>query len=102
MRDTKASLRSTIREKLTLLPATQRNLLSSNARAILEKQPLWHNAQTILFFAPLSDELDIWPSMAVASSADKKVFLPRFHTDTKSYTACEVKSAETDLKIGQF
>jgi 5-formyltetrahydrofolate cyclo-ligase len=102
MRDTKESLRSTIREKLKLLPATQRSVLSSNARDILEKQPLWQRAQTILFFAPLPDELDVWPSIAIASSAGKQVFLPRFHLDTKSYTACQVKSQETDLKVGQF
>src|SRR5436305_5725261 len=102
MRHTKAPLRSAIREKLKALPATQRSLLSSNARAILEKQPLWQRGQRILFFAPLPDELDIWPSIAVASRAGKQVFLPRFHADTKSYTACEMKSEETDLKIGQF
>ncbi len=102
MRDIKASLRSTTREKLKALAPTERGLFSFEARALLEKQPVWQNAKTILFFAPLPDELDIWPSLAVASSAGKQVFLPRFLTDTKSYTACHVKTPDTDLRLGQF
>jgi 5-formyltetrahydrofolate cyclo-ligase len=102
MRDTKASLRSAVRERLKGLPPTQRSLYSSNARTLLEKQPLWQRAATILFFAPLPEELDIWPSFAVAANAGKQVFLPRFQAATKSYTACQVKSQETDLKLGQF
>jgi len=42
------------------------------------------------------------PSFAVAANAGKQVFLPRFQVDTKSYTACRVESAETDLRVGQF
>lgn len=102
MRDLKAALRSDVREKLKRLSQAQRGHDSSRARAILEKQALWQKAQTILFFAPLPDELDIWVSMAVASAAGKQVFLPRFLTDTQSYTACHVKTPDTDLRLGQF
>jgi 5-formyltetrahydrofolate cyclo-ligase len=102
MRDLKSSLRSQVRDKLKHISPTQREHDSARARATLEQQPIWKKAQTILFFAPMPHELDIWPSLSVALSASKHVFLPRFLSDTKSYAACEVKFPETDLKIGQF
>src|SRR5437764_6342206 len=102
MRDLKSSLRSQIREKLKTISSAQRELDSSRARAILEQQPIWKEAQSILFFAPLADELDVWPSVSVALNARKHAFLPRFAPATKSYAACEIKVPGTDLRIGQF
>jgi 5-formyltetrahydrofolate cyclo-ligase len=102
MRDLKTSLRSQIREKLKAISSTRRELLSSHACAILEQQPIWTNARSVLFFAPLPDEPDIWPLLPVALSAGKQVLLPRFAPTTKSYTACEVRIPDTDLKLGQF
>jgi 5-formyltetrahydrofolate cyclo-ligase len=102
MRDLKASLRSQIREKLKGISSTKREHDSSLARATLEEQPIWKDAQTILFFAPMPDELDIWPSLPSALAAGKHVYLPRFARDANSYTACEVRILETDLTVGQF
>jgi 5-formyltetrahydrofolate cyclo-ligase len=102
MRDLKASLRSEIREKLKALTLSQRETYSSRARTSLEQLPVWQQAQTILFFAPMPDELDIWPSLPVALAAAKRVFLPRFVSATNSYAVCEVKFPDTDINIGQF
>jgi 5-formyltetrahydrofolate cyclo-ligase len=102
MRDLKASLRSQIRQNLKRISPTQRETYSSRARATLEEHLIWKNAQTILFFAPMPDELDIWPSLRVALAASKQVFLPRFDSTTNSYAACEVKFPDTDVRIGQF
>ena len=102
MRELKLSLRSANREKVKAISPSERELNSSRARAILERQPIWKESQTILFFAPLPDELDIWPSLAVALSAGKHVFLPRFALDTTSYTACQIKNPDSDLRLGQF
>jgi len=102
MRDLKASLRSKVREKLNAISPAQRETYSSRARATLEQQPIWNAAQTILFFAPLPDELDIWPSLPAALDSGKRVFLPHFVPATNSYAACEVRIPQTDLKIGQF
>jgi 5-formyltetrahydrofolate cyclo-ligase len=102
MRDLKASFRFAVREKLKLISPTQREHDSARARTILEQQPIWHQSQTILFFAPLPDELDIWPSLPVALAIGKQVFLPRFLCATNSYTACEVKIPDSDLSLGKF
>src|SRR6266481_3490057 len=96
MRDLKASLRSQIRENLKRITPAQRESYSSRARATLEQQPIWQHAQTILFFAPMPDELDIWPSLPAALAAGKRVFLPRFASATNSYAACEVKFPDTN------
>jgi 5-formyltetrahydrofolate cyclo-ligase len=102
MRDLKASLRSQVREKLNAISPAQRETYSSRAQATLEQHPIWQLAQTILFFAPMPDELDIWPSLPVALDSGKRVFLPRFMPHSNSYAACEVKSPDTDLTIGLF
>jgi len=102
MRDLKTSLRPTVREKLKSISAPQRELHSSRARAILEQQPIWKESQSILFFAPLPDELDIWPSLAIALTAGKHVFLPRFDRNTSSYSARQIKIPDIDLRLGQF
>jgi 5-formyltetrahydrofolate cyclo-ligase len=102
MRDLKASLRSQVREKLKTLSLVRRMADSSRARGLLERQPIWKESDSILFFAPLPDEPDLWPSLPVALAAGKQVFLPRFISATNSYAACQVKIPDTDLKIGQF
>jgi 5-formyltetrahydrofolate cyclo-ligase len=102
MRDLKASLRSQVRENLKRISPAQCEQESSRARATLEQQPIWLQAQTILFFAPMPDELDIWPSLPIALDSGKRVFLPRFVSATNSYAACEVKFPDTDIEIGQF
>ncbi len=102
MRDLKSSLRSQLREKIKTLSPIRRTADSSLARRLLEQQSIWKESQTILFFAPLPDELDIWPSLSVALAAGKHVFLPRFDHESNSYTACQIKSPDTDLRLGQF
>src|ERR1043166_6835917 len=92
MRNLKASLRSQVREKLKTLSLTRRRADSSLARRILEQQPIWKKSHTILFFAPLPDEPDLWPSLTVALNAGKQVFLPRFESRNNSYSACQINS----------
>jgi 5-formyltetrahydrofolate cyclo-ligase len=102
MRDLKASLRSQVREKLKTLSPVRRMADSSLARGLLERQPIWKESNSILFFAPLPDEPDLWPSLSAALTAGKQVFLPRFIPQTNSYAACHVKIPDTDLRIGKF
>src|SRR5439155_17896642 len=66
------------------------------------EQPVWKQARWVLLFAPLPDELDIWPALAAALSAGKAVGVPRFDPATNSYAACQVQNLVSDLKIGRF
>jgi 5-formyltetrahydrofolate cyclo-ligase len=102
IQDLKAGLRDQMGKRLGGIPAAERAVASAQARALLVDQPLWRTAQTILFFAPLPGELDVWPLLSVALHAGKSVTLPLFDRRLKNYTACEIQDLESDLHIGHF
>ena len=98
----KIVLREQVGEHLRRMSAEERAAASAQARALLIAQPLWQSAQSVLFFAPLPGELDVWPLLAVALGAGKKVALPRFERHTKTYIACQIENLETDVRVGHF
>ena len=59
--DAKTALRTQMREVLNRLTPKERSAASTKARELLEKQTVWQLAKTIFFYAPLPEELDIWP-----------------------------------------
>lgn len=98
----KQALRDQVRAVLNQIPQEQRAAASARARALLEKQARWQAARSVLFFAPLPEELDVWPLLASALAAGKQVALPRFVAATRSYEACWILSPETDVRAGYF
>ena len=101
-REAKQKLRYQVRAALRQIPAQQRATASTQARALLKAQTQWRAAQSILFFASLPEELDVWPLMAEALAAGKRVALPRFVPAARGYEAFQVLDPETDLELGQF
>lgn len=55
-----------------------------------------------MFYAPLADELNIWPLLTAALADDKLVALPRFVAGNASYDACQIKNIEIDCQVGRF
>lgn len=98
----KASLRAKVRAELKKMSPADRISASLQACARLEQQTLWHAAQSILFYAPLAGELDIWPLLVDALATGKTVLLPRFIPEQNLYVACQIKDAARDLQTGQF
>jgi 5-formyltetrahydrofolate cyclo-ligase len=98
----KAALRAKIRAKLKEMPAAERATDSLQACARLEQQPVWQKAKSILFYAPLPEELDIWQLLLDALAAGKTVLLPRFSPEQNAYIACHIKDAAQDIRTGQF
>ena len=86
--ETKRALRKQVRAALQRIPAGQRVAASAKARALLKTQGRWRAAQSILFFAPMPAELDVWPLFTEALAAGKRVALPRFVAVTQRYEAC--------------
>ena len=58
--------------------------------------------RSILFYAPLPEEPDIWPLLNEAIDAGIKVLLPRMNTANENYEAAELTSLADDLSIGSF
>jgi 5-formyltetrahydrofolate cyclo-ligase len=69
---------------------------------LLGQQAVWKQAQSILFYAPIGHELDLWPLLIEALAIGKTVALPSFNTETNFYTACQIREPARDLKLGKF
>lgn len=100
--DAKAAMRQEIRLALTAVTRERRANASKQARDLLTKQRVWQQAHSILFFAPTEEEVDIWPLMEAALREGKLVALPRFVTDTATYSAGRVQNLANDIQPGIF
>jgi 5-formyltetrahydrofolate cyclo-ligase len=98
----KKELRAKVQAHLRLLALPEREAAAAQAGALLRDQPVWRQARSVLLFAPLPDELDVWPLLAAALSGRKTVALPRFDPETNGYVACQVQNLVSDVKIGHF
>jgi 5-formyltetrahydrofolate cyclo-ligase len=65
-------------------------------------EPQLRSAHTILFFAPLPDELDVWPLLEKFLAAGKICALPFFNSATKNYSARRVQNLALDISIGKM
>jgi 5-formyltetrahydrofolate cyclo-ligase len=60
------------------------------------------SAHTILFFAPLPDELDVWPVLELSMALGTACALPFFDTARQSYGARLLARLATDIVTGKF
>jgi len=81
---------------------TRRTEASAQACALLLQQPIWLQAKSVLFFAPLADEPDLWPLLENALATGKTVALPRFVPEDNSYIPCEIREPARDVEPGRF
>jgi 5-formyltetrahydrofolate cyclo-ligase len=98
----KATLRKQIQGALKQIPPAARNAMSAQIRNRLKEQAIWKNAGAVLFFAPLPDELDLWPLLEAALAAGKIAALSRFNPAAKSYIACRVQNVRSEIVTGEF
>jgi 5-formyltetrahydrofolate cyclo-ligase len=68
----------------------------------LQQQRVWQEAKTLMLFAPLPEELDVWPLLGAALAAGKQVALPRYAGTSAEYIACWVREPEKDLEVGHY
>lgn len=98
----KAGLRKRVREMLDRIPPCERTAASRELCARLRQHPVWASAKSVLHFAPLPEEIDIWPLVEERWAEGKIVALPRFSTLTKDYTAAVVRDLANDLRTGKL
>jgi 5-formyltetrahydrofolate cyclo-ligase len=98
----KDTLRSKIRAQLDKISAAARESASVKLCAKLKGQSFFQTAATVLFFAPLPDEADIWPLLQEALAAGKIAALPHFDAAAQSYVARRAQNLQSEIVTGQF
>ena len=68
----------------------------------LKEQTFWQKAASILFFAPIPDEVDVWPLLEETVAGGKIGALPRFDPGSNDYVACRVRHPQDEIGPGQF
>jgi 5-formyltetrahydrofolate cyclo-ligase len=96
----KSDLRQHIRERLEKISPAVRAVESIDLCERLKAQI--QSAHTILFFAPLADELDIWPVLELSLALGTTCALPFFDPEKKTYGARVLEKLGTDIVIGKF
>jgi len=96
----KTELRSHIRARLEKISTAVRTVESIDLCERLKTQI--PSAHTILFFAPLRDELDVWPMLEISLALGVNCALPFFGAENNTYGAKLLKTLATDIVIGKF
>jgi 5-formyltetrahydrofolate cyclo-ligase len=98
--EAKAELRSQIRARLEKISPAVRAVESIELCERLQAQI--PSAHTILFFAPLPDELDVWPMLEMSLALGTNCALPFFDAEKNTYGAKVLKNLAMDIVIGKF
>jgi 5-formyltetrahydrofolate cyclo-ligase len=96
----KAALRKMMRERLEKISPAVRAVESIDLCERLKTQ--MPSAATILFFAPLPDELDIWPVLELSMALGVTCALPFFDAVKKTYGARILNHLATEIITGKF
>src|SRR5580692_11603229 len=102
LKERKSELRSKIRAALKDIFPAARTAASKRLCAKLKEQLFFKSAASVLFFAPLPNEADLWPLLEESFAVGKITALPRFDSTTQSYIACRVQDLHDEIISGQF
>ena len=100
--ESKQALRTQVRGRLAGLSPQYRAAAAAQVVVSLASRPEWARASNVLLFAPLPDELDLWPLVELALSAGKMVALPAFIPRTSGYAARQIIDVVKDIVPGKF
>jgi 5-formyltetrahydrofolate cyclo-ligase len=100
IQDSKSALRATIRTALEKISPAVRAVESIDLCERLKTQ--MPSAHTILFFAPLPDELDVWPVLELSLALGTTCALPFIDATKKTYGARWLNKLATDIVAGKF
>jgi len=98
----KTGLRDEIRARMDGVSVAARKEASARALALLERQRVWQSAGSVMLYAPMLAELNVWPLAESALKAGKVLTLPRFDSETNRYVACKVKDLATEVEPGHY
>jgi 5-formyltetrahydrofolate cyclo-ligase len=98
----KKLVREQFQRKLLQKPPAERAVDSAALCQLLLNSPIWEETRTVLFFAPLPDEPDIWPAFGFVLQQGLTVALPRMKSDGTGYEVRVVEHPARDLVDGHF
>ncbi|MBU6409915.1 MAG: 5-formyltetrahydrofolate cyclo-ligase [Verrucomicrobia bacterium] len=98
----KGDLRTKVRKALARLSPERRAAESAALCARLKEQALFKAASSILFFAPLPHEVDIWPLLEAAVAAGKAAALPCFDPGNRVYKPRLIRNLPVEIVAGRF
>lgn len=98
----KEAVRGEVRAKLAALSSEARAGCGAALRDRLRKTEIWKNAKSVLLFAPLADEPEVWPLAEECLAAKKILGLPRFAPAEATYVAGQVDDLAHDIIFGKF
>jgi 5-formyltetrahydrofolate cyclo-ligase len=93
----KARLREEVARLIDALSEDERRQQSQAACERLAQVPEVRDATTILLYAPLPDELDVWPALHAFRDAGKRIVLPKCRPQEHELTCIEVADLKNDL-----
>lgn len=98
----KSALRKLVRGRLSQIHPEERARLSQSAHDLLLGRTEWLQAKTVVLYAPLPDEIDLWPLLPLALQSGKKVCLPQYQPASRIYEIRQVCDLARDIVTGFF
>ncbi|MFO1478396.1 MAG: 5-formyltetrahydrofolate cyclo-ligase [Verrucomicrobiota bacterium] len=102
IQESKRLLRQQVRARLQSIDPARRVTESAGACARLRGEGIWAGARSVLFYAPVPGEIDVWPLVEAGLGEGKKVALPRFEVSIQQYIACRVRDLASDIIAGRY
>jgi 5-formyltetrahydrofolate cyclo-ligase len=96
----KSELRRQIHARLEMISPAVRAVESIELCERLKAQ--MPSARTVLFFAPLPDEPDVWPVLELSLALGTNCALPFFDAEKKTYGARQLQNLAAEIVIGKF
>jgi 5-formyltetrahydrofolate cyclo-ligase len=98
----KAQMRGQLRARLAQIAPADRQAQSALLVERLVQSKPWQSARSVLLYAPLPDEPDLWPVLALALMSGKTAALPAFDPKTDRYVARRVDDPDRQIVLGRF
>jgi 5-formyltetrahydrofolate cyclo-ligase len=102
MQTEKQLVRTQFRRRLREKPPAERAADSTALCERLLRSAIWSETRSVLFYAPLPDEPDIWPVMQFVLQQGLTVALPRRDSVSNAYTAAVIHDLQQDLVTGRL
>jgi 5-formyltetrahydrofolate cyclo-ligase len=102
IQELKQAIRREVRQSLRQLTPPEKTDAARQAAVLLLAQPVWNQSRSVLFYAPLSDELDLSPIWPAALASGKILAFPAFDSRSGAYQARVVENLQSGMVNGSF